>query len=676
MGIKKWVIREAKPQAVQKLTKTTNLSSLNARLAAAKGLETTEDIRAFFGEDTLSDPYLMADMYAAVERIRGAVEREERIAVYGDYDCDGVTATAMLYSYLQCCGADVISYIPEREGEGYGLSELAVRRLKEQGVILIITVDNGISAHREAELIAELGMELVITDHHQPSEELPHAVAIVNPHRRDCPSPFKPLAGVGVALKLICALEDGDWDTVLEQYGDLAAIGTIGDIVRLTGENRSLVQVGLRMLAVTENIGLMCLMEACKINPDELTTTRVAFSLVPRINAAGRFGSARQALELLLCENDEEGTKLAEALCALNGTRQEIERNIIAEIEQKIAANPALLNQRVLILWGEGWHQGVIGIVSSKLVERYGKPNVLLAVNDDAAHGSARSIGDFSLFSALTACKEHLIRYGGHTKAAGMTVATTDIPAFCAAMLAYAAKEYPQMPAYAIEADLSLSASEITVENIEGLSLFEPFGEGNPSPVFAIQGAVLEGIQPLKDGKYVRLRLKQEGSPLYAVCFDRGSADIAYPLGTKLDLLVMLEINEYNGKRSPSIRIRDLRVSGFEQDKYFAAKAVYEQFKCGEAYDQRLKAKIVPSREDIGMVYKLLKSRAVAPIDTLFELLHTAMNYCKLRLILDILSELELVHIDAALQTASVDTTISAKADLESSKLLQTLKTS
>lgn len=674
MGIKKWSIRGANGEAARKIMRMTNLTGLAAKLAAARGLDTADSLRAFFGEEPLSDPFLLADMSVAVACIRETIEEGGIIAVFGDYDCDGVTSAAMLSSYLEFSGAEVITFIPEREEDGYGLNEAAIRALHEQGVALIVTVDNGISAHREAALAVELGIKLVVTDHHQPGDTLPEAIAVVNPHRKDCPSPFKPLCGAGVALKLICAMEDGDWDNVLEQYGDLAALGTIADVVPLTGENRAIVQLGLRMLALTENPGLLALMEASNIDPEGITSERAAFGLVPRINAAGRFDKAKLAYALLTCEGEETAAKLAAELCSLNTARRERENRILEEIDDRIARDPNLLHQRVLILWGEGWHQGVLGIAAAKLVERYGKPVVLLSVKEDEAVGSARSVPGFPLHEALRACAEHLARYGGHAGAAGMTVEVWELEDFRDSLLAYAAKRYPVMPMQVVIADLSVTATDITTEQIEGLAVFEPFGEANPAPVFLLEAARLEEVYPVKEGRFARLRLRMADGSVYAICFDRTFAQVSPFKGMLLDLLVTLEINEYNGERRPSVRVRDLRPAGFPQEKYLAAKSAYEQLRRGEGLEARLMERSVPTREDAAAVYRLLRPEENLSVDDIYEQVAATINYCKLRLTLDVLEDLSLVVQNAAAQTVALAESGGRKAPFESSALLQRLR--
>ena len=394
--------------------------NLSASVLAARNIRTVEEAAAFLCCDGLSDPFLTADMQEAAQALNEAIDAGTKICVYGDYDCDGVVSTVILYTYLMELGADVTWYIPER-AEGYGMNADSLRRLQKEGVACIVTVDNGIAALEEAELLAELGITLIITDHHQPSDgKLPRARAVVDPHRADSNDVFRPLCGAGVALKLIMAMEDGDATIAMEEFGELAAIATVADVVPLQGENRYLVQQGLRLLANTERPGLLALLDVAGLTGKKLTATSIAYSLAPRINAAGRFGSPRQAVELLLCEDPEEAHALADQLEQCNRQRKEVEEQILQEMIAQTEQHPELLQQRVLILAGANWHHGVIGIVAARLEERFGKPAIVITLEGETARGSMRSFGAFSAFACLDACKDCLTRYGGHPGAGGL----------------------------------------------------------------------------------------------------------------------------------------------------------------------------------------------------------------------------------------------------------------
>ncbi|MEG0615679.1 MAG: single-stranded-DNA-specific exonuclease RecJ, partial [Oscillospiraceae bacterium] len=504
--MKKWIIRKPNAENVKKIMQKSDLSHLAAEILVARGFESIERAADFFAGGELSDPFLIKDMPEAAEIINAAVEDGKSICVYGDYDCDGITATVMLFSYLEALGADVSYYIPERS-EGYGMSENAVRKLAGDGVELIITVDNGISAVKEADLIAELGIDLVITDHHQPSEILPKAAAIVDPHRADCTSPFKDLCGAGVVLKLIAALDGGSYDAAMEQFSELAALGTVADIVKLCGENRLIVQNGLHMLENTENLGISALIDQCKLTESKITSTSIGYMIAPRINAAGRFGSPTLAVKLLLSEDDDEAAELAAELSRLNAARKECEQDILAEIEDIIAENPSILNERVLIFSGNNWNAGVIGIVSARIVEKYSKPSFIISINGDVGTGSARGIAGFSIFKSLTACADLFQRFGGHPGAGGFTICTRNIPAFVKNMAEFTKSAYQIMPTAAITAEKVVLPEDLTVKNIESLNVLEPFGEGNVRPIYAILGARINSVIPLSGGKHTKLLL-------------------------------------------------------------------------------------------------------------------------------------------------------------------------
>lgn len=670
--MKKWQINQPDKEKVSGILKKTDLTSLCAEVLVSRGLCDVDELVKFFSEEDLSDPFLLKDMYEATQHIFEAVENQTFICIYGDYDCDGVTSTTILYNYLELSGANVMYYIPEREA-GYGLNADAVRHLADEGVELIITVDNGISAVEEARLISELGMKLIITDHHQPSEVLPKALAIVDPHRRDCSSPFKKLAGVGVVLKLIAALDDGNFDSIIEQYADFAAIGTIADVVPLVGENRTIVKRGLELLAVTENYGLSTLMQKSGVSPEKISATSIAFFLAPRINAAGRFGSAMTAVKTFLSE-DEECEELVNELISLNVERKKVENKIVLDIEQAIIENPDILNERVLVISGENWHHGVVGIVCSRVLERFGKPNFLISIDGEEARGSARSIKGFNVFECLTYCKDLLVRYGGHAGAGGFSLRPENIESFKLKVLEYSKSQIEKIPALTIIADKVLKGSDLKVEAVQSLKLLEPYGEGNPQPVFAILGARIENITSLSNGKHTKLELTYDNIKVSALIFNCSPDNFIISNGEFGDFLVNLDINEYNGKLNVNIIVKDYRRSGLVQDKYFLAKACYEEYKRGEEVSEKLKPRIIPSREELVEVYKHIQASPVQKVDRLFMMLASDhMNYCKLRICLDIFIELELLKLDIINDTVTFIPP-TKRVDLEGSKILKELR--
>ena len=673
--MKKWTIGKPDPKAVELLSQKGGLSAVCAGVLASRNIDTIEKATEFFNQQDsgsqLSDPFLIHDMREAAEALLAAIDEGKKICIYGDYDCDGITATAVLYSYLECMGGNVEYYINQRS-EGYGICKDAIKRLSENGVEVIVTVDNGISAVEEAKLASELGIELIITDHHQPGEELPEAVAVVDPHRADDMSPFKDLCGCGVALKLIAAMDGGDYSSAMEQFSDLAAIATVADIVPLKGENREIVRQGLRYLENTENMGLQALMAVAGVKIP-ITSMNAAFSIAPRINASGRFGSASEAVDLLLCEDPEESETMANRLNQLNTERRKTEADIMNEIQASIISKPEILYKRVLFLYGEGWHHGVIGIVAAKLVERFGKPVFILSDDGDYARGSARSVDGFSVHKALTACADILTKFGGHSGAGGFSLMKSDINNFDNALQKYAAENFSSMPVLTLHADKLITPQELSVESISSLSVLEPCGEGNPQPLFAMLSARLLDIAPLSGGTHTKLKLTYGNNGFYGLMFGMKTAEFPYKAGDILDILAYPEINTYGGNTSVNIRIADLRKSGIQQQKYFAAKDAYEKYKRGEGAEKTLIPRIVPDRNDLAAIYRAVPENTVS-FDAAYTTVHSdAINYCKFRLALDIFEELKLFKVDRYCETVSRIPTIT-KVDLDSSAILNELK--
>lgn len=670
--MKKWTIGKPDRKTAEALSSGSGLSGICAEVLVSRGIDTLEKAEAFFGDGgSLSDPFLIKDMREAADTVLAAVDGGKKICVYGDYDCDGITAAAVLFSYLECIGGDAVYYINQRS-EGYGLCADALRRLAGDGVQLIVTVDNGISAVEEAALAKELGMELVITDHHQPGETLPEAAAVVDPHRSDDLSPFKDLCGCGVALKLIAAMDGGSCESAVEQFSDLAAIATIADIVPLRGENREIVRMGLHYLENTENAGLQALMAVSGIKTP-VTASQAAFGLAPRINASGRFASASEAAELLLCEDADEAERLAERLDSLNAERKKTEARIMEEIHRSILQNKEILYKRVLVLCGEDWHHGVIGIVAAKLVERFGKPVFILSGDGDCFRGSARSVEGFSVHKALTACSEYLTKFGGHSGAGGFSLRRDDKEKFEAALQKHAA-EYPQMPQRTLRAEKLLRPEELTAPEISSLEILEPCGEGNPRPLFAMLSVRLLEALPLSGGAHTKLKLTYGNTGVYGLMFGTKTADFPYKAGDMLDILAYPEINTYNGQTSVNIRIADCRRSGISQKKYFAAKEAYERYKRGEGAEQALIPRIVPSRDDLAAVYRAIPQTA-ADFDSVYsKVCSDEINFCKFRFALDIFEELGLIETDVYIETAR-RLPAGKKVNLDDSPLLRKLKT-
>lgn len=610
MILRKWEVRPLDKERAAAFAQTYGVPFFLAMLMNIRGLDDAAHLREFLGEgEPLSDPFLLKDMDKAVARITRAVDNMEKIAVYGDYDADGVTSTAMLYSYLETRGADVIFYIPQREGEGYGMNIGAVEYLKEQGVSLIVTVDNGISSVQEVARANELGIDVVVTDHHRPQEILPDAVAVVDAYRPDDTSPYKHFSGVGIAFKLLMALEDGagDVEDLLEAYSDLAAIGTIGDIVPLTGENRTLIRAGLERLSQSDRPGVQALLENAGIAGKALTSTNVAFTLVPRINATGRMGAPERAVRLLISGYEEEAEVLSEEICADNEERRRVEAEIaeaaFADIEEK-----GYMKDRVVVVDGEKWHHGVIGIVASRVTERCGKPCMIISRGETEAKGSGRSIEGFSLFEAICACGDLLIKFGGHPMAAGITLKPENIEAFRKRINQYAAEHFPQMPTQTVTLDCKLNPAALSVSMAQSLTQLEPFGNGNPQPVFGLFNMELSNITPVGGGGHLRLTLEKNGAVITAMRFNTKPEELPYHIGDKIDLAVQLEAREFRGQPSLTVIVRDMKFAAFNTEKNIASLASFEKWQRGEVLSAEDKNRLYPDRACLAAIYRALRT--------------------------------------------------------------------
>lgn len=610
MILRKWEVRPLDKERAAAFAQTYGVPFFLAMLMNIRGLDDAAHLREFLGEgEPLSDPFLLKDMDKAAARITRAVDNMEKIAVYGDYDADGVTSTAMLYSYLETRGADVIFYIPQREGEGYGMNIGAVEYLKEQGVSLIVTVDNGISSVQEVARANELGIDVVVTDHHRPQAILPDAVAVVDAYRPDDTSPYKHFSGVGIAFKLLMALEDGagDVEDLLEAYSDLAAIGTIGDIVPLTGENRTLIRAGLERLSQSDRPGVQALLENAGVAGKALTSTNVAFTLVPRINATGRMGAPERAVRLLISGYEEEAEVLSEEICADNEERRRVEAEIAEAAFANIEAK-GYMKDRVVVVDGENWHHGVIGIVASRVTERCGKPCMIISRGETEAKGSGRSIEGFSLFEAICACGDLLIKFGGHPMAAGITLKPENIEAFRKRINQYAAEHFPQMPTQTVTLDCKLNPAALSVSMAQSLTQLEPFGNGNPQPVFGLFNMELSNVTPVGGGGHLRLTLEKNGAVITAMRFNTKPEELPYHIGDKIDLAVQLEAREFRGQPSLTVIVRDMKFAAFNTEKNIASLASFEKWQRGEVLSAEDKNRLYPDRACLAAIYRALRT--------------------------------------------------------------------
>ena len=683
MKYKQWNIFSGAP-AVRRAMEADGVSPLAAMALCARGLDTPEKARAFLdaGRGRLADPFLMRDMDKATARVRLALDRGETVAVYGDYDVDGITSTCLLTHFLRREGGTVIPYIPDRLEEGYGVNREALAALRERGVSLVVTVDCGITAVEEAACAAGLGMDLVITDHHECKEVLPAAAAVVDPRRSDCPYPFKSLAGVGVALKLALALGGPDREgELLERYADLAAVGTVADVMSLTGENRTIVRLGLDALARTERPGLRALLREAGMEEKPLTAMAVGYTLAPRINASGRMGCAGLAGELLLTDDPARGEELARQLCQLNRERQAIEGDIYAQCEAMARALPRQ-RRYALVLSGEHWHQGVVGIVASRLAEKYACPAFMICLQDGKGKGSCRSYAGFNLFAALERCAPLLEGFGGHELAAGFTIREENIPAFADAMNEYVRSVTGgEEMVSVLDVDGVVEDPDLlTLENVEGLDLLEPCGSGNPRPVFALTGCTVTSLSEVGGGRHLKLKLAAGGRTLDAIFFSATAAGAGGAAGDRVDAAFTPQVNEYRGWRNVQLQLCDLRPA---RTRAQAEQALYERFRRGETLTPREAAALLPSREEFVALWRYLEGHARPAMEETAHRLARAVarsagrreTVMRTLVCLEVFDERGLIRLERVTDHLRIGLTpVEGKVDLEQSAILRRLR--
>ncbi len=595
-----WNVSEPDPGAVNTLV-SGGYAPLAAMVLASRGIQNKAQAKNYLDCDTpLPDPFLMTDMDLAAGRVGLAMAQGEKIAVFGDYDVDGITSTCLLTDFLRSCGADVVSYIPGRLEEGYGLNPLAIHQLHGQGVTLIITVDCGITAVAEAQLCKELGIDLVITDHHECKDVLPEAVAVVDPHRPDGGYPHKNLSGVGVAFKLAAAL-CGDQQMVLDSYADMVCLGTVADVMPLQGENRVFVARGLEALRHTRRPGIAALMAECGCDSKSVSASSIGFMLAPRINAAGRMGQIDLAVELFLTQDPVRAAEVARALCDLNRQRQSVESEIYA---QAVAMLPDGRPPEAIVLADESWHQGVVGIVASRIAEEFACPTFLICLDGEHGKASSRSHGGFNLFASLTALSPLLESYGGHELAAGFTISRDKIPEFRRQICALAAGYYQDdTPRTAMDIDCAIAPELLTIPNIESLDVLEPCGNGCPKPVLMMPGLTIERMTLVGGGRHLRLRLRSRRGSINAIYFSVSSESLSIQPGDLVDVAFTPQINEYRGERSVQMNILDIRPSCTAECS--ADTADYAALYRGDL-TSAIAAALLPERTMLAMVWRYL----------------------------------------------------------------------
>ena len=611
MKFPSWHVAQENSAAAERLA-DAGYPYLVSGVLASRGVECAEDAAEFLTQETslTYSPFLMRDMDKAVERIAQAVAAGERIAIFGDYDVDGITATCIMVDYLKSRGADVLHYIPRRIEDGYGLSRDAIEGLRKGGATLLVTVDCGITGVEEVAFARSIGMDVVVTDHHECKETLPVACAVVDPRRGDCEYPFKHLAGCGVALKLVLALGGPDREEALfSRYCTLAAVGTVADVMQMTGENRTIVSRGLATLDRSDFIGLHALLKEAGLAGREISSVQIGFVLAPRINAAGRMDSAVTALQLVLCEDEERAAELAHKLNEINAARQETEGEIAKAAQAQLEAEPAILEDRVILIWGRDWHPGVIGIVASRLVEKTGRPVIVVSIDEHGeGKGSGRSVQGFNLHACIASCEDLLLRFGGHAMAAGLSVREENLPELRRRLNEWAARECPVLVTPPLECDLSIHLDRITVESVRRLDQLAPYGAENPAPVFLLEKAVVEGIYPVSEGKHCRLRLRQGNACIYAVWFGMHPEQLPYATGDVVDAALSLSVYEAARGAQLSGRILELHPAGFG-NAAAQQTALVQALRRGSPLTAQQRALIAPERSDIITVYRELQAR-------------------------------------------------------------------
>ncbi len=642
ISFKKWQINDY--SGYKRIMDEYGVSSLAAKVVASRLFKMHEN-DIFEADYTLHSPFELKDICEAADKINLAVDEGKKILVYGDYDADGVCATAILYSYLEVMGADVSYYIPTRD-EGYGLNYDVIDEFNKKGIELIVTVDNGVSAIEEIDYAKSLGIDVVVTDHHMPQESLPDCI-VVDPHRKDCPSKFKEICGAFVALKLVAALEGGEYEGAMEQYSEFVAIATLADVVPLIEENRTIVKLGINNLPRTDKIGLLELINSCYSDETKLDATAVSFGIVPRINAAGRMGSADRAVKLLLTENEDEAKELSLEICRENENRKNIEADILEDIEREFVANPEILNNRIIVVSLKNCHHGVLGIVASRIVDKYGKPAIILSEEDGISSGSGRSVEGFDLFDALLSCKELFTKFGGHSLAAGVTLNSCKVNKLRREINEYAAKNFAFMPEKVLTADAEIAPSEISLSAVNELNIISPFGKDNSEPVFVIKSVTVTGVSSIGNGKHSRLSLSLENFNFSAVMFGTDSQTLSVFVSKKTDILVKLKVNSYQGLDSVSIQIVDIRPEKINDELFFKEKQLFNIALLGENLSLKQAKYLMPTMEEAKEIYKIIKSMPNYDkgTDALWWQLSGKINRAKLSVILEAFVENNLISV-------------------------------
>ena len=683
MKYKQWTIASPCPEKEQALV-AAGLSPLLAKVLSARGIACADQARALISPDGCrpEDPMLLRDMDKAVARICQAIQKEELIAVYGDYDVDGITSTCLLTEFFRSKGGKVLPYIPDRLEEGYGLNYEAIDYLTTQGVSLIVTVDCGITAVDEVAYAKDRGIEVVITDHHACKEKLPPAVAVVDPHHPECPYPFKGLAGVGVAMKVALAVAGpSEWAQVFDRYCDLAAIGTVADVMPMTGENRLLVQAGLKYLNPARRLGLEQLIRSAGLEEKAVTAVSVGYTLAPRINASGRMGRARVALELLLTRDPKRAEELAEELCSLNRERQGIEGDIFNQCALQLERAP---QSGVIVLADQNWHQGVVGIVASRLAEKYACPTFMICLDNGVGKGSCRSWGGVNLFQLLQQSAHLLENFGGHALAAGFTVKEENIPALSQALRQGVAQvsQGQELPSV-LEIDAAVTPEVLTLEDVESLDLLEPCGTGNPRPVLVITGAQVQSMTQVGRGRHLKMRLESKGQVIEAIFFSADGAQLGLHPGCRVDAAFYPNINEFRGVRCVQLQIVDLKPA---PSRAQLEQAIFDKYRRGEPLTDKEARFLLPERQEFVDLWRWLERQSLCSGIVEETPVRIARNVCRsagcgkevparTMLCLDVLAERGLISVTTRVDRLQITVhRPQQKVDLEASYILIKLR--
>ena len=676
MARRKWMLRNVDKSLAKELAYECGINQLSALILCGRGFADPVDIFEFFDEDiSLQSPFIIPGMVEAVERINKAITNGEKIGICGDYDADGITASALLYRYLISKGVEVTTYIPERLEEGYGIHISTIDFLKSRGVTLAITVDNGISAYDEVEYAKTQEIDIVITDHHLSGGEIPNAVAVVDPQVNMPKGEFADYSGVGVAFKLVCALEDADPMDMMEQYGDILSIGTVADIVPLKGENRIFVKKGIEILNRRNNLGVSELIKAAGLEGRELTAYNVAFGLSPRINAAGRMGKSFRAFRLLVTENVEEARLLCNEICEDNYLRQTIEAQITAKAIEMCLNNPELLYSEVLVVAGEGWHQGVLGIVASRLCEKFGKPAVVFSIDGEDAVGSARSTEGFNIFDALDSCRHLTVRLGGHKKAAGLSLKAENIDILRKNINDFAKNQnYDRFEYLTLECGLTpAGVSDKTA--IAALEL-GPFGFGNPEPLFGLMGMEIVSINHIPNKNTVKLILSRGGEQVSCIKFSTPPDTFPFEKGDKVDVAINFSMNFFRGEKNYSAVVKGMKFSESDDEIIINSNILYQKFKQESPLSQIEKQTLIPNRDDVAKIFRYIREKNGFNFsaETLYHRIDRQVEYAKILIALDVLEDLSFISrkFDGENQYITYNANAS-KQDLYSSKIFELL---